>query len=44
MSAIAANDAVRVNGAELRTKVVGEGANLGLTQLGRVEYAARAAG
>ncbi len=33
------NDAVRVNGAELRTKVVGEGANLGLTQLGRVEYA-----
>ncbi len=33
------NDAVRVNGAELRTKVIGEGANLGLTQLGRVEYA-----
>jgi glutamate dehydrogenase len=34
-----ANDAVRVNGAELRAKVVGEGANLGATQLGRVEYA-----
>jgi glutamate dehydrogenase len=35
------NDAVRVNGAELRTKVIGEGANLGLTQLGRVEYASK---
>ncbi len=34
-----ANDAIRVNGAELRCKVVGEGANLGATQLGRVEYA-----
>jgi glutamate dehydrogenase len=34
-----ANDAVRVNGAELRCKVVGEGGNLGFTQLGRVEYA-----
>jgi glutamate dehydrogenase len=34
-----ANDAVRVNGGELRAKVVGEGANLGMTQLGRVEYA-----
>jgi glutamate dehydrogenase len=34
-----ANDAVRVNGAELRCKVVGEGGNLGLTQLGRIEYA-----
>ncbi len=34
-----ANDAVRVNGAELRCKVVGEGGNLGLTQGGRVEYA-----
>ena len=33
------NDAVRINGAELRAKVIGEGANLGLTQLGRVEYA-----
>ena len=35
------NDAVRINGAELRAKVVGEGANLGLTQLGRVEYATK---
>ncbi len=34
-----ANDALRVNGAELRVKVVGEGANLGLTQAGRIEYA-----
>ena len=33
------NDAVRVNASELRAKVVGEGANLGLTQLARVEYA-----
>lgn len=33
------NDALRVNGADLRCKVVGEGGNLGLTQLGRVEYA-----
>ena len=35
-----ANDAVRVNGAELRVKVVGEGANLGATQAGRIEFAA----
>jgi glutamate dehydrogenase len=34
-----ANDVVRVNGAELRCRVVGEGGNLGFTQLGRVEYA-----
>lgn len=34
-----ANDALRVNGAELRVKVVGEGGNLGMTQLGRIEYA-----
>ena len=34
-----ANDGVRVNGAELRCRMVGEGGNLGLTQLGRVEYA-----
>ena len=32
-------DAVRVDGRELRTRVVGEGGNLGLTQLGRIEYA-----
>ena len=35
-----ANDAVRVDGGELRCQVVGEGGNLGFTQLGRVEYAA----
>lgn len=34
-----ANDAIRVDGGELRVKVVGEGGNLGLTQLGRVEFA-----
>ncbi len=34
-----ANDGLRVNGAELRCKVMGEGGNLGCTQLGRVEYA-----
>jgi glutamate dehydrogenase len=34
-----ANDPVRVNGAQLRCKVVGEGGNLGLTQRGRIEYA-----
>jgi len=34
-----ANDAIRVNGADLRCRVVGEGGNLGFTQLGRVEYA-----
>ncbi|MDK3021794.1 NAD-glutamate dehydrogenase [Cupriavidus taiwanensis] len=33
------NDAVRVNGSELRCKVVGEGGNLGFTQLGRIEFA-----
>jgi glutamate dehydrogenase len=34
-----ANDTLRVNGAELHAKVVGEGGNLGMSQLGRVEYA-----
>jgi glutamate dehydrogenase len=34
-----ANDAVRINGSELRCKVVGEGGNLGFTQRGRVEAA-----
>jgi len=34
-----ANNTVRVNGNELRCKVVGEGGNLGLTQNGRIEYA-----
>lgn len=34
-----ANDALRVNGNELRCKVIGEGGNLGCTQKGRIEYA-----
>ncbi len=34
-----ANDAVRVNGRDLRCHVVGEGANLGFTQAGRIEFA-----
>jgi glutamate dehydrogenase len=33
-----ANDAVRINAPELRVRVVGEGGNLGLTQLSRVEF------
>ncbi|WP_372763643.1 NAD-glutamate dehydrogenase [Litorivivens sp.] len=33
-----ANDAIRVNGNELRCAVVGEGGNLGLTQAGRIEF------
>lgn len=34
-----ANDPIRVDGADLRVRVVGEGGNLGLTQLGRIEFA-----
>jgi glutamate dehydrogenase len=34
-----ANDAIRVNGNQIRAKVVGEGANLGMTQRGRIEAA-----
>lgn len=34
-----ANDALRVNGNELRTKIVGEGGNLGFTQKARIEFA-----
>ena len=34
-----ANDALRVNGKDLRAKIVGEGGNLGFTQLGRIEAA-----
>ena len=34
-----ANDAIRANGEQLRCRVVGEGGNLGLTQLGRIEFA-----
>ncbi|HEY8533508.1 MAG TPA: NAD-glutamate dehydrogenase, partial [Micromonospora sp.] len=33
------NDAVRVDGNQLRVKVVGEGGNLGFTQRGRIEFA-----
>ncbi len=36
-----ANDGVRVDGAQLRCRVVAEGGNLGLTQRGRIEYALR---
>ncbi len=35
------NDGLRVNGRDLRARSVGEGGNLGLTQLGRIEYAAQ---
>jgi glutamate dehydrogenase len=34
-----ANNAVRIDATELRTRVIGEGGNLGLTQLARIEYA-----
>ncbi|QLC26005.1 NAD-glutamate dehydrogenase [Parasphingopyxis algicola] len=34
-----ANDKLRVNGKNVRAKAVGEGANLGLTQAGRIEFA-----
>jgi glutamate dehydrogenase len=34
-----ANDAIRITGADVQARVVGEGANLGVTQLGRIEAA-----
>ena len=34
-----ATDTLRIDGKEIRAKVVGEGANLGMTQAGRIEYA-----
>ena len=34
-----ANDSLRVNGSDIQAKIVCEGGNLGLTQLGRIEYA-----
>src|SRR5699024_7847682 len=34
-----ANDAIRVDGSQVRARVVGEGGNLGATQLGRIEAA-----
>ena len=33
-----ANDTIRINGKDLRAKVIGEGGNLGFTQLGRIEF------
>jgi len=33
------NDAVRIDASELRARVIGEGGNLGLTQLARIEFA-----
>ena len=35
------NDPLRLNAPDLRCKVIGEGANLGVTQLGRIDYALR---
>ena len=34
-----ATDALRLDATEVKAKVIGEGGNLGLTQLGRIEYA-----
>jgi glutamate dehydrogenase len=34
-----ANDDTRVNGKDVKAKIIGEGGNLGMTQLGRIEYA-----
>ncbi|MCW8879602.1 MAG: NAD-glutamate dehydrogenase, partial [Kangiellaceae bacterium] len=36
-----ANDSLRVNGEELHCGIIGEGGNLGVTQLGRIEYMRR---
>jgi glutamate dehydrogenase len=36
-----ANDAIRITGSDVRAKVIGEGANLGVTQRGRIEAARR---
>ncbi|MBV9931799.1 MAG: NAD-glutamate dehydrogenase [Alphaproteobacteria bacterium] len=33
-----ANDAIRVNGGEVRARAIGEGANLAITQAGRIEF------
>jgi glutamate dehydrogenase len=35
------NDAVRIDARELNCKVIGEGGNLGVSQLGRIEFARR---
>ncbi|GAA4762244.1 NAD-glutamate dehydrogenase [Novosphingobium ginsenosidimutans] len=34
-----ANDALRIDGAQVRARAIGEGANLGCTQAGRIEFA-----
>lgn len=34
-----ANDTIRIDGADVKARVIGEGANLGITQAGRIEYA-----
>jgi len=34
-----ANDAIRINGRQVRARAIGEGGNLGVTQRGRIEYA-----
>jgi glutamate dehydrogenase len=34
-----ANDILRINGEDVNAKIIGEGANLGITQLGRIDYA-----
>lgn len=39
-----ANDALRVNAKELNCRVIGEGANLGVTHLGRIEFVRKAKG
>ena len=36
-----ANDAIRVDGADVRARAIGEGANLGITQPGRIEFATK---
>lgn len=33
------NDAIRINGRQVRARAIGEGGNLGVTQRGRIEYA-----
>jgi glutamate dehydrogenase len=38
-----ANDALRIDGSMVRARVIGEGANLGCTQAGRIEYSLRGA-
>jgi glutamate dehydrogenase len=39
-----ANDAIRIDGREIRARVLGEGANLGITQAGRIEAARQGQG